>query len=81
VLGKRIGDAKGDEQWTPKPDHQHFVPDIPVKTNPPPKKMTVSRFEPPACRNEIKKGAIDSSTMGPDHQADEQLHWAVLSTF
>jgi len=41
--------------------------------------VIVARIEHSTCEN--KKNTIDLSTMSPDHQVDEQLNLAVLSTF
>jgi len=43
------------------------------------RKVIVARIEHSTCEN--KKNTIDLSTMSPDHQVDEQLNLAVLSTF
>jgi len=45
----------------------------------PEKRVIAARIEHSTCEN--RKNSIDLPTMSPDHQVDEQLNLAVLSTF
>ncbi len=80
MLGKLIGDANVTNSRLPSLIINTLFTRYPPKTKPTKKPdRTQDRTRNLQKRN--KKGAIDLSTMSPDHQADEQLNWAVLSTF